>query len=147
MERGHRYRSGRTNRGRRQGQVPGWAEPEEGACAVLPLGFWEGVWHSSGAAPGERRRLTHPRTLSRPRTPPLTRPILPEHSGAAAPGTARLCGSRRPPEPRPGLQRPLPALPGPLRSPPDPGPSPGPVPLPPPARREPHAAGPAPRGL
>lgn len=108
-------------------------------------GFWEGVPHSSGASPGERPRpLTQPVLCPAPCSPPLTSPTHPERSGAAAPGTARPWGSRGPRAgaipPRPVLS--CPARPCPLPSQPAPARSRSRPP-----RREPHAAGPAPRRL
>lgn len=167
MERCYRQWFGWSNRGRWHGQagawgrdmlppvslqrrVLGWAEPDKGACAILQLGFWESISHSlaflpvsAGAGP---RHLTHaPALCPAPCSPPLTNPTEPERSGAATPGTARPCGSRRPPGPRRGLQRshpprsvPLPAGPG--QTPPDPNPDPDPTPTPAPAPRAPRAS-------
>lgn len=127
---------------RRKGRAPSFSwdfgRVSRTPRALLPV--------SAGGGTGASH---NPRTLSRPAFATSDQPLTAEHSGAAAPGAARPCDSQRPPGPRPGLQRSLPARPAPPRSPPvpGPGPSPAPVPLPPPARREPHAARPAPRGL
>lgn len=119
------------------------------------VGFGEGVWHSSSAS-GERRR--RPRHLTQPLyfAPLRVRHLWPAqhsrsvrerlsrvprgpaaHVGHRARARARACSD-------PALPAPLPARPAPGRTRADPAWSRS---LSRPPRREPHAAGPAPRGL